>query len=114
MNTATDGASLVASFATWGGPSLNVIYADDQKHIGYHAIGAIPVRGPAVQHLRTLAAPIPVGPAPADEEDQLNDSDESQFTHDAQLPAAQPPPTAVPSGKPTFDYTIAHRYHQSQ
>ena len=106
VNTATDGASLVASFATWGGPSLNVIYADDQKHIGYHAIGAIPVRGPAVQHLRTLAAPIPVGPAPADEEDQLNDSDESQSTHDAQLPAAQPPPTAVPSGKPTFDYTI--------
>ncbi len=28
----------------WWGPSLNVIYADDQGHIGYQAVGFIPVR----------------------------------------------------------------------
>jgi len=106
VNTAKDGAALVASFATWGGPSLNVVYADDQKHIGFHAIGAVPVRGPAVQHLRALAEPLPTGSAPADEEDQLNSDDESQSPDDAQPAASQPPPTAVPSTKPTFGYTI--------
>jgi penicillin amidase len=28
----------------WWGPSLNVIYADDQGHIGYQAVGFIPIR----------------------------------------------------------------------
>jgi len=104
VNTADDGAALTTALATFGGPSLNLIYADDHNHIGYHALGAIPVRGPATQHLRTLAAPLPTGSAPVDEEDQLNDSDESD---EAQSPAPQqPPPTALPTTKPTFDYTI--------
>ncbi|AXC09743.1 Penicillin amidase [Acidisarcina polymorpha] len=29
---------------SWWGPSLNVIYADDQGHIGYQAVGFIPMR----------------------------------------------------------------------
>ncbi len=28
----------------WWGPSLNVIYADDQGHIGYQSVGFIPIR----------------------------------------------------------------------
>jgi penicillin amidase len=104
VDTASDGAAIVAALATFGGPSLNLIYADDHNHIGYHALGAIPIRGPATQHLRTLTAPLPTGSAPIDEEDQLNDSDESD---EAQSPAAQqPPPTALPSSRPIFDYTI--------
>jgi len=102
VDTAPDGAAIVAALATFGGPSLNLIYADDHNHIGYHALGAIPIRGPATQHLRTLTAPLPTGSEPADEEDQLNDSDESNEAPTAQ----QPPPTALPSSKPTFDYTI--------
>ncbi|HVG27038.1 MAG TPA: penicillin acylase family protein, partial [Acidobacteriaceae bacterium] len=47
LNTAGDAASLVAAFATFSGPSLNLVYADDHGQIGYHALGRIPVRGPA-------------------------------------------------------------------
>jgi len=104
VNTASDGAALTTALSTFGGPSLNLIYADDHNHIGYHALGAIPIRGPATQHLRTLTAPLPTGSAPVDEEDQLNGSDESDET---QSPTPQqPPPTALPTTKPTFDYTI--------
>jgi penicillin amidase len=59
INTATDGASLVSAFSTFGGPAQNLVYADDQGHIGYHAIGRIPVRG-------SIAAPSPISPVPSD------------------------------------------------
>jgi penicillin amidase len=52
INTASDGASLVAAFAGFACVSENVIYADN-KSIGYHAIGRIPIRGLALQHPRT-------------------------------------------------------------
>lgn len=32
------------AFATWWAPTLNVIYADDQGHIGYQGVGFIPIR----------------------------------------------------------------------
>ena len=54
INSATSGAGLVAAFASFGGPSLNLVYADDAGHIGYHAVGRIPVRGPAERHIRSL------------------------------------------------------------
>jgi penicillin amidase len=88
VDSAIDGASLVASLATFGGPSLNLIYGDDQGHIGYHAIGYIPIRGPALQHLRP-AQPSVLLPAEPDSDD--DDSDENAtpqptayFTHSAQ------------------------------
>jgi len=59
INSATDSASLVSAFSTFGGPAQNLVYADDQGHIGYHAIGKIPIRG-------SLAAPSPISPVPAD------------------------------------------------
>jgi penicillin amidase len=54
IDTASSGTALVAAFGTMGGPSLNLVYADDQAHIGYHALGEIPVRGPAQRHARSL------------------------------------------------------------
>lgn len=69
-NSATDGASLVASFANFGGPSLNLVYGDDQGHIGYHAIGRIPVRGPALQHPRNKPAFVLPSPEPESEEEE--------------------------------------------
>ena len=107
-NSATDGPSLVSAFSTFSGLPLNLVYADDHNHIGYHALGAIPVRGPAVQHLRALAEALPVGSAPADEEDEIADSDEAQSgeAQPAQPATPQPPPVATPAGKPGFDYTI--------
>jgi len=73
-NAAVDGPALVAAFANFGGPTLNLIYADDHNHIGYQAIGRIPIRGPAEHH--PLAPPpgqLPDGIAapPADESGSL-------------------------------------------
>jgi penicillin G amidase len=59
INSASDGASLVSAFSTFGGPSQNLVYADDQGHIGYHAVGRIPVRG-------SITNPSPINPVPTD------------------------------------------------
>jgi penicillin amidase len=59
INSATDGPSLTAAFTNWGGPSQNLVYADDQGHIGYHAVGKVPVRG-------SLTQPTPLSPVPTD------------------------------------------------
>ena len=45
INSATDWKSMCAAAALFGGPAQNMQYADDQGHIGYHAIGRVPVRG---------------------------------------------------------------------
>ncbi len=65
VNSAPDGLSLAAAFSTFGGPAQNMVYADDQGHIGYHAVGHIPVRGDAA-HPSALQ-PIPAAPSPANE-----------------------------------------------
>jgi penicillin G amidase len=59
INTASDATSLVQAFSSFGGPAQNLVYADDQGHIGYHAVGAIPIRG-------SLANPSPIDPVPSD------------------------------------------------
>jgi penicillin amidase len=59
IDTAPDATSLVSAFSTFGGPSQNLVYADDQGHIGYHAVGRIPVRG-------SIASPSPISPIPTD------------------------------------------------
>ena len=33
-----------AAFSTYGGPSQNAVYADVDGHIGYHAVGMVPLR----------------------------------------------------------------------
>jgi hypothetical protein len=57
INSATDWASFTAAFSTFGGPGQNVVYADDQGNIGYHAVGYIPIRGNPSQ-------PSPLSPVP--------------------------------------------------
>jgi penicillin amidase len=59
IDSATDGASLVSAFSTFGGPAQNLVYADDQGHIGYHTVGHIPLRG-------SVMTPSPISPVPAD------------------------------------------------
>ncbi len=66
INTATDGASLVSAFSTFGGPAQNLVYADDQGHIGYHAVGRIPLRG-------SVMTPSPISPIPTDALDTTQD-----------------------------------------
>jgi penicillin amidase len=59
VDSASDWPSMLAAFATWGGPAQNLIYADDQGHIAYHALGRIPIRG-------DIANPSPLSPVPTD------------------------------------------------
>jgi len=44
INTASDWTEFRAALATWWAPTQNVVYADDQGHIGYQAVGFIPLR----------------------------------------------------------------------
>jgi penicillin amidase len=59
VDSASDWASMLSAFAAWGGPAQNLMYADDQGHIGYHAVGRIPMRGDANN-------PSPLAPVPTD------------------------------------------------
>ncbi|HWB33237.1 MAG TPA: penicillin acylase family protein [Acidobacteriaceae bacterium] len=63
INSAGDWASMLSAFSTWG-PPLNMMYADDQGHIGYHAVGKIPVRGD-INNPGALA-PVPTDVAASD------------------------------------------------
>ena len=44
MNTASNWAEFSAALVKWCWPTQNLVYADDQGHIAYHAIGRIPLR----------------------------------------------------------------------
>jgi penicillin G amidase len=58
INSASDSASLLAAFSNWGGPAQNMVYADDQGHIGYHALGKIPIRGSVASPHALAGAPV--------------------------------------------------------
>jgi len=59
VNSASDWTTMLDAFSKFGGPAQNLMYADDQGHIGYHAVGRIPVRG-------DLLNPAPLAPEPTD------------------------------------------------
>ncbi len=59
VNSASNWTSMVAAFSGFGGPTQNLMYADDAGHIGYHAVGRIPIRG-------DLARPSPLSAVPTD------------------------------------------------
>jgi penicillin amidase len=44
LNTASNWAEFSAALSTWDWPTQNVVYSDDQGHIGYQAIGRVPLR----------------------------------------------------------------------
>ena len=44
INTASNWTEFSAALAQWCFPTQNVVYADDQGHIGYHAVGRVPLR----------------------------------------------------------------------
>ena len=61
VDSATDWSSILSAFANFGGPTLNMMYADDQGHIGYHVVGRIPIRGSAVFPSPLSAVPTETG-----------------------------------------------------
>ena len=44
MNVASNWTEFSAALAQWCWPTQNVVYSDDQGHIGYHAVGRVPIR----------------------------------------------------------------------
>lgn len=66
IDAANNGAGMVAAFSAFGGPAQNLVYADDHGHIGYHAVGMVPVRG-------SVASPSPISPVPTDALDTRQD-----------------------------------------
>ncbi len=44
MDAASNWKEFSAALAAWCWPTQNVVYADDQGHIAYHAVGRVPVR----------------------------------------------------------------------
>ncbi|MGA7339064.1 MAG: penicillin acylase family protein, partial [Terracidiphilus sp.] len=44
MNTASNWSEFSSALAAWSWPAQNLVYADDQGHIAYHAIGRVPLR----------------------------------------------------------------------
>jgi penicillin G amidase len=44
MNTASNWAEFSTALSAWCWPTQNVVYSDDQGHIGYHAVGRVPLR----------------------------------------------------------------------
>ena len=44
VDSARNSQELVTAFAQFGAPGQNVVYADTEGHIGYHATGLIPIR----------------------------------------------------------------------
>ncbi len=59
INQAHDWPSFLAATADFGGPAQNVLYADDAGHIGYHALGRVPLRGPAPTPVLSNPASLP-------------------------------------------------------
>jgi penicillin amidase len=44
LNTAQNWTDFSSALANWCWPTLNMVYADDQGHIAYHAVGRVPLR----------------------------------------------------------------------
>lgn len=49
MNTASNWDEFSAALKQWCWPTQNLVYADDQGHIAYHAIGNVPIRPAGLQ-----------------------------------------------------------------
>ncbi|WP_420236729.1 penicillin acylase family protein [Telmatobacter bradus] len=56
VNTAANWQQFTAALADWCWPTLNIVYADDAGHIGYHAVGRIPIHSAANDLPLPLAA----------------------------------------------------------
>jgi penicillin amidase len=100
VNSASDWTTMLSAFASWGGPAQNLMYADDQGHIGYHAVGHVPVRG-------DVNNPSPLSPVPTDAAaPDAAAHDWAGYIPFDQLPQAFDPPDGVlatANGRVTLD-----------
>ncbi len=89
IDAAGDWPSMLSAFSSWGGPPQNLMYADDQGHIAYHAVGRVPIRG-------DVNNPAPLSPVPTDAvaPDSATHEWAGMIPFD-QLPQALDPPDGV-------------------
>jgi penicillin amidase len=95
INSASDWPSFLAAFANFGGPAQNVVYADDQGHIGYHAVGRIPIRGNPDQPAPSPLPEIPSILQPTPPADSSTPAPASAATTTPPSPASPIPVDAV-------------------
>jgi penicillin amidase len=92
---AANGQALAAAFAKFNAPSLNLIFADDAGHIGYHAVGNIPVRGPAAVHPAAQSPLLLTQSSSQDAADGSGAADENAPTTPVLTIGSPIPPTPV-------------------
>ncbi|WP_348262723.1 penicillin acylase family protein [Telmatobacter sp. DSM 110680] len=56
LNTASNWTEFSSALSQWCWPTQNVVYSDDQGHIGYHAVGRIPMRSAGITDKPVLDA----------------------------------------------------------
>jgi penicillin amidase len=94
--SASDWMSFLAAFSHFGGPAQNVVYADDQGHIGYHAVGQIPIRSyGASTPPPPMPAPVPTVPF-------------TSLTGNTSGVETPPPPPATPVSPVPVDAVNSH------
>jgi penicillin amidase len=85
IDSATDAASLVAAASGFNSVSQNLVYAD-AHHIGYHLLGCIPIRGPAIQRPRVIQPFILPNNTPS--EDEEDESGPQASSHNPSSPSS--------------------------
>jgi penicillin amidase len=88
INSATDWPSFCDAMSHLGAPAQNAVYADTAGHIGYHAIGRIPVRG-SMDHPSGLSA------TPIDDTKESTSFEWAGYIPFAQLPSVFDPPSGI-------------------
>jgi penicillin amidase len=91
MNAAANWTEFSAALADWCWPAQNLVYADDQGHIAYHAIGKVPVRAKGIADL-----PLPHVTQDADYEwgnSAGSKSDAQIYIAFDRMPSAMDPPS---------------------
>jgi penicillin G amidase len=51
INTASNWTEFSSALSQWCWPTQNVVYSDDKGHIGYHAVGRIPLRPAGIANI---------------------------------------------------------------
>ncbi|SNS37944.1 penicillin amidase [Granulicella rosea] len=99
VDSAHDWPSFTAAVSGFGGPAQNAVYADDQGHIGYHAIGRVPIRGPHQPAPAVIPADIAVPKIEPPIGKTILPSDESPLSPIG-IGSNEPKPAVVPIGAP--------------
>jgi len=88
VNLANDWTSFCDAMSHLGAPAQNAVYADTAGHIGYHAVGRIPVRG-SMEHPSGLSA------TPIDDTKEASSFEWAGYIPFEQMPQVFDPPSGV-------------------